>query len=211
MSSRREFLQCAAILAAGLTSAPRGWSMTEEQLAIIHENHDFLDSHTASLFDTEQRASIAAVARQIIPTTDTPGADEANVAQFIELMVQHWFNKEERAQFLNGLDSIADIDGQSFDALSPSQQLDHLEALEDLANGSSWYDTGNTLRTWDSEAPFICQIKELTVLGFILSEAGSTEFLSPNPMGRFDGEVPIDDDTRAHATQIPLRVFSKAL
>ena len=111
----------------------------------------------------------------------------------------------------NGLDGIADIDGQSFAVLSPSQQLEHLESLEELAAESSWYDIANTLRTWDYDAPFICQIKELTVLGYMLSEAGSTEFLSPNPMGRFDGQVPIDDDTRAHAAQIPLRVFSKAL
>ena len=67
------------------------------------------------------------------------------------------------------------------------------------------------MRIWDSEAPFICQIKELTVLGFMLSEIGSKEFLRPNPMGEFKGDAQLNPNDSSYATQIPIRVLAKAV
>jgi hypothetical protein len=62
---------------------------------------------------------------------------------------------------------------------------------------------------WDDSAPFICQLKELTVLGFTLSEVGATQFLRPNPMGRLDGSLPLGPDDSAYDKESMLRSFSR--
>ena len=50
---------------------------------------------------------------------------------------------------------------------------------------------GNTRRDFISDAPFICQLKELTVWGFFTSEVGAKQVLRYNPMPmKFDGHFP---------------------
>jgi hypothetical protein len=185
--------------------------MSKEQQDFVREHSDFLQHKTTNLFSEPQKSCAATVARHVIPSNDTPGADEANVALFIETMVQHWFSAAERKQFIEGLDDLIDINAQKFNHLNSQQQLSVLESLEDDASEAAWFDLGNTLRIWDSDAPFICQLKELVVLGFMLSEVGSTQFLKPNPMGMFAGSVTLKKEDSAHASQIPLRVLNKAV
>lgn len=135
----------------------------------------------------------------VIPRTETPGAIDAGVPGFVELMVAHWLNDAERAIVEAG---IADIEtriprdyGGPFDQLAPSQQLEILEALEDEAADSSWYDFANTQRDYISDAPFICQFKELTIWGFFTSEVGGKQVLRYNPMPmHFDGHLPLGPD-----------------
>ncbi|MGB3542004.1 gluconate 2-dehydrogenase subunit 3 family protein, partial [Rubrivirga sp.] len=49
---------------------------------------------------------LAAIVDQIIPETDTPGAAEAGVPQFIDMMLTDWYAPEERDQFVAGLDAV---------------------------------------------------------------------------------------------------------
>ena len=121
-------------------------------------------------------------------------------------MVEHWLNDEERAIFDAGL---ADIEvripreyGKSFDLLEPAQQLRIMQALENEATDSSWYELGNVQRTFISDAPFICQMKELTVWGFFTSEQGGTQVLRHNPMPMFfDGDIPLGPQESSWTSQ----------
>ncbi|WP_116368194.1 gluconate 2-dehydrogenase subunit 3 family protein [Parahaliea mediterranea] len=205
--NRREFLQAAALLVAGASTVPRGWTMSHEQQAFLAAQPDYIDRHTPSLFSPAQRATVAAMAEQVIPATDTPGAIDAGVPRFIELMVADWFDEGERQTFMQGLDAFMASAGGDFAALAPTAQLDLLEQAEAAAGDSHWYDMGSALHLWDSTTPFICQLKELTVLGFFLSETGATEVLRNNPMGSFQGSVPLSPDDTAYNTTIPLRVM----
>jgi hypothetical protein len=90
-------------------------------------------------------------------------------------------------------------------------QFKILEQLEDDASDSPWFDFGNTTRVWDGDAPFICQFKELTVLGFLLSEVGSQQVLRTNPMGSFKGDIPLLDTDVAYAAELPMRQEFKGL
>ena len=54
-------------------------------------------------FDADQQRTLAALVDRIIPPTDTPGAAEAGVPQFIDMMLAEWYAPEERAAFLAGL------------------------------------------------------------------------------------------------------------
>lgn len=205
--NRREFLQVAALLAAGATTTPRGWAMSGEQQAFLAAQPDYIDRNSTDFFSPLQRETISAMAEQVIPATDTPGALDAGVPRFIELMVADWFNEQERVSFMTGLDTFINSVAGEFAALPPGEQLALLEQAEDAASESDWYGMESTTRMWDGGAPFICQVKELTVLGFFLSDVGGTQVLRNNPMGSFNGDKPLAKDDAAYNTTMPLRVM----
>jgi gluconate 2-dehydrogenase gamma chain len=164
--NRREFLQCAAILISGASTSQLGFSLTQEQQAYMASAANY-NSGKVDYFSTAQRKIIAAMTEVIIPRTDTPGAVDAGVPNYVELMVAHWLTDEERALFELGLQDIEtripQEYGSSFEQLDAAQQLKIMEALEDAASDSTWYDLGNQQREFVSDAPSICQLKELTV------------------------------------------------
>lgn len=196
--NRREFMQCAAILISGASASQLGFTLSAEQTVYLANAPDY-NSTPVNYFSPAQRKIVAAMTEVIIPRTDTPGAIDAGVPKYIELMAAHWLNDDERAIFDAGL---ADIEnripqefGSSFDQLPDAQQLQIMEALEDTASDSEWYDFGNTLRVFISDAPFICQLKELTVWGFFTSQEGASQVLRYNPMPMyFDGDTPLASD-----------------
>ena len=60
-------------------------------------------SYAYQALDADQQRTLAALVDRIIPPTDTPGAAEAGVPQFIDMMLAEWYAPEERAAFLAGL------------------------------------------------------------------------------------------------------------
>ncbi|MFT4998828.1 MAG: gluconate 2-dehydrogenase gamma chain [Chitinophagales bacterium] len=202
--NRREFIQCAAVLAAGSTVIPKTWSMSHEQHRFLAAEQSYISNKPLTLFSDQQRAAVKVIAQLIIPTTDTAGAIEAGSDRFIELMVGDWFTPQERNFFISGLNQLL-TQQAGFIALSATEQIKILEQLEDDASGSQWFDFGNTTRIWDGDAPFICQFKELTVLGFLLSEVGSQQVLRLNPMGSFKGDIPLHDTDVSYAAELPMR------
>ncbi len=194
--NRREFLQCAAILVSGASISQLGFSLSEEQQLFLANAPDF-NTGKVDYFSAAQREIVAALAETIIPRTDTPGAIDARVPVFLELMAANWLNDGERAIFMTGLQDIETRIpleyGKPFHQLSAEEQLRILEALEDAAADSPWYDFGNVQREYISDAPFICQLKELTIWGFFTSKEGGSQVLRYDPMPMFfDGHVPLE-------------------
>jgi hypothetical protein len=196
--NRREFLQCAAILITGASASQLGFSLSEEQQRHLANAPNF-NTTAVDYFTPGQRKIVAAMTEIIIPRTDTPGAIDAGVPRYIELMAANWMNDEERAIFNAGLKDIetripAEY-GKPFDQLDAAQQLAIMEALEDAASDSPWFEFGNTMREFISDAPFICQLKELTVWGFFTSEEGGSQVLRYDPMPMFfNGDIPLASD-----------------
>jgi gluconate 2-dehydrogenase gamma chain len=192
---RREFMQCAVVLISGVSASQLGFTLTEEQQTYLATAADY-NTGAVDYFSPSQRKIVAAMTEVIIPRTDTPGAIDARVPAFIELMVANWLNDEERVLFDAGLEDVeARIPaeyGKPFNELGGDKQLQIMEELEDAASGSSWYDFGNVQRDYVSDAPFICQLKELTIWGFFTSEAGGSQVLRYDPMPMyFDGNLPL--------------------
>jgi gluconate 2-dehydrogenase gamma chain len=206
--NRREFLQCAAILISGASASQLGFSLSAEQQVYLANAPDF-NSTPVDYFTPAQRRIVAAMSEVIIPRTDTPGAIDARVPAFIELMVANWLNDQERAIFGAGLQDIESripIEyGRPFDQLGTREQLQIMEQLEGAAADSPWYEFGNLRRDYISDAPFICQLKELTIWGFFTSQEGATQVLRYEPMPmHFDGDVPLTPGESSWA--IPLLV-----
>lgn len=204
--NRREFLQCAAILISGASASQLGFSLSEEQTVYLASAPNY-NLTAVDYFSPAQRKIVAAITEVIIPRTDTPGAIDAGVPRYLELMAANWLNDEERAIFDAG---IHDIEtripqeyGSAFDQLSAAQQLQIMEALEEAAAESQWYDFANVIREFISDAPFICQLKELTIWGFFTSQEGASQVLRYDPMPMyFDGDVPLAREDSSWSTPL---------
>ena len=94
-----------------------------------------LESYTYQTLSEPQQARLAALVDQIIPATDTPGAAEAGVPQFIDLMLSDWYAPEERDAFLASLDAVDRRAGGSFVDLDPEAQAALVSALDDETFG----------------------------------------------------------------------------
>ncbi len=148
------------------------------------------------MFTEEERAAVAVLSEMIIPETDTPGAIEAGVPDFIETIYVEWYRDAERSVFLQGL---ADLDGfcqqherQDFINATTMTQI---EALKDQENQATNYHPPTAgafsfIPAVDERAPFFKKIKDLVVVGYYTSEVGATTELIYLPApGYYDGDV----------------------
>lgn len=73
-----------------------------------------------------QNACVVAVADQIIPKTESPGATDAKVNEFVDLLLDRWYDDDDKAQFLRGLDKMdaeaQSLGGTTFANASPDTQ-----------------------------------------------------------------------------------------
>jgi len=110
------------------------------------------------LFDDHQARTVEALAEQIIPATDTPGAKEAGVAEYIDLILNDG-PPEPRNRFLEGLgrlDGLAIRKYRSpFVRCAAGEQVELLRQIQ--------------------ETEFFRQLKKLTIEGYYTSEAGIEE------------------------------------
>ncbi len=136
---------------------------------------------------------VATLAERILPATDTPGAREARVHEFIDTMLSEWYEEEERARFMEGLSSLNErakaMAGREFLTLTEQDQRAVLVDLDSEAYG----DAPN------ESAAFIRDLKALTLLGYYTSKVGGTQELRQMPMGAYRGDVPLDEIGRAWA------------
>ncbi len=150
----------------------------------------------------EQDRQVTALAELIVPATDTPGAAEAGVNQFIDLLLTDWLDAEERDSFLAGL---AELDaasrerfGRSFPELSSSEQFE-LAAPLDAAAAELRRRAAETGEEID-ELPFFGRMKEWTLVGYYTSEIGMTRELQfLRVAGSYHGCLPLAEVGRSWA------------
>ena len=128
-----------------------------------------------------QYATAKTMAELIIPRTDTPGATDVGVADFIDLILTEWCDDSERGRFLHG---FADVDARSnalfrgdFTSCTPLQQS---QILIDLGQEMG-ADTGRRLRRAIRSAPspdFYPMFRRLTLTAYFTSEEGATKALN---------------------------------
>jgi gluconate 2-dehydrogenase gamma chain len=129
-----------AFLAASGTAIASAWLAADpDQLraSLAHAR----DARAAALpppwefLTPEQAADMDAIAAQIIPTDDLPGAREAGVVHFVDHSLATW-GQDQRDPFASGLDEL-NRDAQRrwpgtgrFATLSPARQVELLRAAE---------------------------------------------------------------------------------
>jgi gluconate 2-dehydrogenase gamma chain len=134
MLSRRALLQA---IAATMTTAalPFGWAESAEAATEAHVAAQAAGIATMSFFSAAEAADIEAVASQIIPTDDSPGAREAGAVYFIDRALVTFLSQlagDYRAQ----LDAFQAAcrerhpSAASFASLPSEQQIEYLKGVD---------------------------------------------------------------------------------
>ncbi len=133
-----------------------------------------------------QRDILGAVSDAVIPPTDTPGAVDAGVPGFIEVLLKDVFPAEEARALLSELESF-DRDcktstGKEFSASPAGQQQEWLEKVAKATN---------------PHHAFFMKIRELVVGAYFTSEKGMKQALQYVPIPeKFKGCIPAGKSTR---------------
>lgn len=136
---------------------------------------------TPTALTSGQEALLAEIVETVIPTTDTPGAKELGVHQFVQKMVADCFEKKVQEGFANGLAQVEETakknGAPSFVALDPAGRIQLLQGLEAGGGpGKEFYDL----------------VKGLTIRGYLSSEYVMTNLTGYEMMpGRYHGCVPV--------------------
>lgn len=184
MNRREALLQLVGAAGSSLTCP---WIDAALAGAPMHE------APAQSQLTAAQRAMVTELAELVIPRTDTPGAIDAGVPQFIDHIVSDWYTQGERAIFLAGLSELEVYSqkqyGRGFIECSHAERNAALERAEVQAGSYRPTPGVGILASLDEHSPFFFKLKQLTVVGYYTSQVGATEELAYNPVpGRFDGD-----------------------
>jgi hypothetical protein len=153
---------------------------------------------TLGTLDPAQGRLVDTIAELILPATDTPGAHEANVVGFVDLLLSDWLDDDEVADFLSGLAGIEELavaeTGRSFLDLDGAEQRALLEPLDLEGVEARLAAIGDD----DAEIPFFSTLKEMVLVGYYTSEIGVRyELRTVDVPGSYHGCIAVGDVIRA--------------
>jgi len=115
-----------------------------------------------------QARTVTAVGEVILPRTDTPGAIDAGVVDFVDVILTEWLDAEDRDRILAGIDEIDGraraSEGTTFDGCSEAGRIAIVAALDADVQA---------LREDEAAEPadhFFHDVKRLVLTGYFTSE-----------------------------------------
>lgn len=192
MTSRRQALRALS----GIASLPLFGPLGLEELAEVGRRaHTLAELRRSSAPAAPPRALtpaqydiVAQAVERIIPRTATPGATDARVADFVDVMLADWYGAAERERFIAGvgdLDARArNLAGRAFVQTTAPQQTALLEALDREVHGLRQSAAAGADGHW------FAMLKHLTIWGYYTSRPGIVEELRVQlTPGRYDGNA----------------------
>jgi hypothetical protein len=197
--NRRDALGRVALLMGGTLSAPT-------LLAFLGGCKSANDTLTATIFpfSAERKDLVSEIAEIILPETDTPGAKQARVGEFIEKMLMDCYAAKDQDSFLTGL---KEVEEKKFLKAAPAQRIAILKQMEGAAKTAGAEaaeekkkDSLAGKEHAEKGVPFFRLMKELTLMGYFTSEPGATLALDYLPVpGRYDGCMDLKPGQRSWA------------
>ena len=173
--NRRDAIRSVAVMLGGTFSAPTLLAMEyrENKIPVTLSFADFIVTEN-------QKQIIAEVSELIIPRTATPGAKDAGVPDFVEMMIRDCYRKPEHISFLAGLQ---DLEKRNFLSQNGTERVETLKLVEkESAELMKAYQVQQTkmgdnddreqMKDQMKGLPYWRLMKELTLLGYFTSEAG---------------------------------------
>lgn len=153
-----------------------------------------------AVLSEHQAHTLDAIAERILPTTDTPGAGDAEIPAFVDRLLGDWLPEPARDHLLAELDRFdarareRHPEAAGFVDLEGPAQDELLTAAQDAAlaerDGRAFSRNPNRLH----EQPFFDLVKWLTLFGYYTSEAGMKSELGYRIVpGRWDPCVDLED------------------
>lgn len=160
----------------------------------------------------EDIAYLNEIGETILPRTSTPGAKDAKVGEFMQVMVRDCYEEADQKAFLEGMDKLNEASNKKFSkdfmALTPQQRTQLLTEIDkeakeyqtkvsDFSNKEAQKEKeetakGNKAYVRQHMAPhYFTMMKQLTLLGFFTSKEGMTQAVRYMPVpGKYEGCVP---------------------
>ena len=134
------------------------------------------------IFSDAQRELVDALCERIIPATDTPGARDAGVTSYIEMIIDEYYEPTERETMLRDLQAVEAYAAESYLASFVNLASEQQDAVISIAQQQRLEGVSDN---------FFDAIKQLTVTGYYTSQIGMTveRVYLPVP-GRYDGAYP---------------------
>ena len=136
-----------------------------------------------------QYRAVATAAEHILPRTRTPGATDARVADFIDVMLADWYPTQERDRFLAGLAELDTRASRAYGSVFVDGRDEQRMALLGILDSEV-----SSLRQTDARAVgehWFAMLKYLTVWGYYTSRVGITQELKVQLVpGYYDGDAP---------------------
>ncbi len=143
----------------------------------------------ASLLTPARARAMEALAAMIIPATDTPGASEAGVTEFVGALVDGWLDDDDRDRFLAGLDTVdpacRERFGSPFAECAPGDQAAFVRGLDEELT---------RLRedpAADESQHFFHDIKRFTLTAYFTSDVGLDALGYRTTFRTFEGCAPL--------------------
>lgn len=200
MINRRDALARVALLMGGTLTAPTILAFLEGC-----KSGNEITNATEFAFTTDELNLVSEIAEVIIPKTDTPGAKDAKVGEFVQLMLRDCYYIKDQKSFMDGLSKL---EKEDFMQASPEERIALLttaeqESIDELArigeDRKKAQDAGKGFE--EPGVPFFRLMKELTLLGYFTSEQGAQQALTYVPVpGRYEGCMELEPGQKAWAT-----------
>jgi hypothetical protein len=135
-----------------------------------------------NLLSADQSKILAVMVETIIPKTDTPGAGELGVGNFVQKMVKDCYDSKAQAGLASGLSNLDEQSIQRFGKSFTDAGKDHkLQLLQELGKSSD-----------ADQKAFFGMVKNLTIQGYMSSEYVMTNITHYELVpGRYHGCVPV--------------------
>jgi len=177
--SRRRLLGLAAAAAAGAASRPVDWvfALAPGGAIVKQARAEGESSYRPVFFSADELEAVARLCDVIIPRTDTPGARDARVHEYVDLALSIE-DEDEQAELRRGLEHLDRAcraeHGRPVHQASPEQLTAVLTPLSDEVTAAA---ASNERRERSTGAAFFSALKGLTIFGYYTSREGRVEEL----------------------------------
>lgn len=120
----------------------------------------------AGFFSDDEFHLIEQVTDSVLPKTSTPGALEAQVPYFIDLVVKNCMNSNDQQLVKKGLQQLNDQAAGKFSSLSSAEKLNTIKKIDEAAFKDN------------SDSAWFRLFKKLATIGYFTSQEGMTKALN---------------------------------
>lgn len=189
--NRRQAIFRISLVGTGAVTAVAGYKWYEiskpPDLSILEKNREL----------------ITALAERIIPATDTPGATETGVPDFIIMMVKECTERKAQNKFINGLQDLQgyclSTYGNPYQGCSLKEQESALRHFE--KKGKPFKGIVGKAQNKFLGKSFFTTLKQYTVEGYCTSQPGATKaFAYVLVPGSYQGCIPMTKGQKSWAT-----------